>query len=223
MLGLLFSLGIFGGAAIKEIYDNESMKRYSTKYDDNGNRHYIDNKCREYINGERIYNSSYTDKDGVYHRTEIGINTGKTYTDYVSPSEQRKKKFDDEEKEHWRKEGVPVYLQYNPRFKRKVTTEFATGKVVAAVVWYHNIFTKENHWVKFYVKPDAKEWEYDVPDEYDKGIEITKEEAESYDRLLGKTHSGMAYRNKIWEDFDTKKPDGWDEAHKKKPKREVLK
>ena len=50
---------------------------------------------------------------------------------------------------------------------------------------------------------------------YDKGIEITKEEAELYDRILGKSHSGMAFRNKIWEGFDTRKPEGWDEAHKK--------
>lgn len=215
MLGLLVSIGLFGGAAVKNAYDNASMKRYSTQYDSNGNRHYIDNNGRSYINGERIRSGGYTDSEGIYHRTEIGLNSGRTYTDYVCPSEQLKKKYDDEDREYYRKKGFPAYPAYNPRFKRKVTTEFSTGKVVAAVVWFHNIFTQENHWVKFYVKPDAKEYEYNVPGEYDKGIEITKEEAELYDRIIGKSHSGMAFRNKIWEGFDTRKPAGWDEAHKK--------
>lgn len=215
MLGLLLSLGVFGGAAAKNAYDNAAMKRYTSSYDSNGNHHYCDNNMREYINGERIRNSGYTDSDGIYHRTEIGLNSGKTYTDYVCPSEQLKKQYADEDREYCRKNGFPAYPAYNSRFKRKVTTEFSTGKVVAAVVWYHNIFTKENHWVKFYVKPDAKEYEYNVPGEYDRGIEITKEEAELYDRITGKSHSGMAFRNKIWEGFDTRKPEGWDEAHKK--------
>lgn len=215
MLGLLLSLGLFGGAAVKNAYDNAAMKKYTSSYDNNGNHRYCDNNMREYINGERVRSDGYTDNDGIYHRTEIGLNSGKTYTDYVCPSEQLKKKYDDEDREYYRKKGFPAYPAYNLRFKRKVTTEFETGKVVAAVVWFHNIFTQENHWVKFYVKPDAKEYEYNVPGEYDKGIEITKEEAELYDRILGKSHSGMAFRNKIWEGFDTRKPEGWDEAHKK--------
>lgn len=215
MLGLLMSLGLFGGAAAKNAYDNAAMKRYSTEYDDNGNRHYIDNNGRSYINGERIRDSGYTDSEGIYHRTEIGLNSDKVYTDYVCPSEQLKKKYADEEKERCRRYGLPAYPSYNSRFKRKVTTEFETGKVVAAVVWFHNIYTQENHWVKFYVKPDAKEYEYDIPGEYDNGIEITEEEAKLYDRITGKSHSGMAYGNKIWEDFDIRKPEGWDKMHKK--------
>lgn len=143
MLGLLLSLGIFGGAAAKNAYNNAAMKKYTSSYDSNGNHHYCDNNMREYINGERIRNSGYTDSEGIYHRTEIGLNSGKTYTDYVCPSEQLKKKYDDEDREYYRKKGFPAYPAYNPRFKRKVTTEFNTGKVVAAVVWFHNIFTQE--------------------------------------------------------------------------------
>ena len=39
MLGLLVSLGFFGGAAAKNAYDNAAMKRYSTKYDKIGRAH----------------------------------------------------------------------------------------------------------------------------------------------------------------------------------------
>lgn len=216
MLGALLALGIFGGAAAKAAYDNYDMKKYSTRYDENGNRHYFDRLGTDYINGEKIISGGYTDTKGIYHRTETGLNSNKVYTDYVCPSEQLKKKYDEEDKEYCRKNGFPAYPAYNPRFKRKVTTEFETGKVVAAVVWFHNIFTQENHWVKFYVKSDAKEYEYDTPGEYDKGIEITKEEAELYDRILGKSHSSMVFGNKIWDGFDTRKPEGWDEAHRKK-------
>lgn len=216
MLGLLLSLGLFGGAAVKNAYDNAAMKNYSTEYDEDGNCHYMDNRGNMYINGERYIVKGYTDNDGVYHRQYIGVHSNKVHRDYVCPSEQLKKKYDEEDKEYCRKNGFPAYPAYNPRFKRKVTTEFETGKVVAAVVWFHNIFTQENHWVKFYVKSDAKEYEYDTPGEYDKGIEITKEEAELYDRILGKSHSSMAFGNKIWDGFDTRKPEGWDEAHRKK-------
>ena len=214
MLGLLASLGFLGGAAAKNAYDDAAMKRYSTTYDSNGNRHYIDNKCREYINGERIRNSGYTDNEGIYHRTEIGLNSGKTYTDYVCPSEQLKKKYADEDREYYKAHGYLAYPAYNPQFKRKVTTEYSTGKTIAAVVWCYNIFTKEEHWIKFYTKPDAKQWEYDVVGEYDPGIEITKEEAEKY-KFCGSSHSIGALGNKIWEGFDTRKPEGWDEAHRK--------
>ena len=36
MLGLLLSLGLFGGAAVKNAYDNAAMKKYTSSYDNNG-------------------------------------------------------------------------------------------------------------------------------------------------------------------------------------------
>lgn len=54
MLGLLMSLGLFGGAAAKNAYDNVAMKKYTSSYDSNGNHHYCDNSMREYINGEKL-------------------------------------------------------------------------------------------------------------------------------------------------------------------------
>ena len=214
MLGLLVSLGIFGGAAIKAGIDNVSMMSYTTKKDENGNVRYLDRQCHEYINGERVKSGGHTDNEGIYHRTEIGINSGKTYTDYVCPSEQLKKKYADEDREYYKAHGYLAYPAYNPQFKRAVTTEYSTGKTIAAVVWFYNIFTKEEHWIKFYTKPDAKQWEYDVVGEYDPGIEITKEEADKYE-FSGRSHSIGALGNKIWGGFDTRKPEGWDEAHRK--------
>lgn len=174
MLGLLFSLGLFGGAAAKNAYDNAAMKRYSTQYDSNGNRHYIDNNGREYINGERIYNTGWTDSKGAYHRNEIGQSNGKVYTDYVCPSEQMKIDIYDR-KVKWAKEHNMLCASlYHPKFKRDVLIELSTGKVVACILDY----TKDGvqHYRKFYTKPDAKQWEYRETAIGDYGVEITKAE-----------------------------------------------
>lgn len=89
MLGL-FSLLFAGGAAAKDAYDNAAMKNYSTEYDENGNRHCMDNRGNMYINGEKYIVKGYTDNDGVYHRQYIGVHSNKIYRDYVCPSEQLK-------------------------------------------------------------------------------------------------------------------------------------
>lgn len=64
MLGL-FSLLFAGGAAAKDAYDNAAMKNYSTEYDENGNRHYMDNRGNMYINGEKYIVKGYTDNDAL--------------------------------------------------------------------------------------------------------------------------------------------------------------
>ncbi len=174
MLGLLMSLGLFGGAAAKNAYDNVAMKKYTSSYDSNGNHHYCDNNMREYVNGERIRNGGYTDNKGIYHRTETGVNSGKVYTDYVCPSEQLKADYQDREIQWAKDHNVLIANIYQPRFKKQVATELSTGKVIACLMDY-----KVNgvaHYRKFYVKPDAKEYEYNVTAKGDMGIEITKDE-----------------------------------------------
>ena len=111
MLGL-FSLLFAGGAAAKDAYDNAAMKNYSTEYDENGNRHYMDNRGNMYINGEKYIVKGYTDNDGVYHRQYIGVHSNKVYRDYVCPSEQLKKQYADEDREYYRKKGFPAYPAY---------------------------------------------------------------------------------------------------------------
>ena len=174
MLGLLMSLGLFGGAAAKNAYDNAAMKKYTSSYDSNGNHHYCDNSMREYINGEKVRNGGYTDNKGIYHRTETGVNSGKVYTDYVCPSEQLKADYQDREIQWAKDHNVLIANIYQPRFKREVATELSTGKVIACMMDYKvNGIT---HYRKFYVKPDAKEYEYNVTAKGDMGIEITKDD-----------------------------------------------
>lgn len=210
------ALGIFGGAAIKSAYDDYDMKNYSARYDDKGNLHYIDRKCQSYINHEKVVWSGYTDSNGIYHNTQVGVKSGKVYTDNISESNRMKMEMYEREKKQCIDGGYLAYLEYSPKFRCRVTTEISTGKTIAAVVWFHNFYTKEDHWVKFYTKPDAKEWQYDVVDKHDKGIEITEEEAKKYN-FSGHTHTNwIGSENEYWGGFDMRKPEGWDEAYKKK-------
>lgn len=194
MLGLLISLGIFGGAAIKAGIDNASMMSYTTKKDENGNVHYLDRKCNEYINGEKITWKGYTDSQGIYHRTQVGVNSGKVYTDNLSSSEQLKKQFAEEEERWAREHNRAIVQRYNPRFKRQVTTEISTGKVIACVFDYK--YNGKMHYRKFYVKPDAKEWEYNKIAKGDFGIEISKDEWDRMNTRLG-SHSQVPYDQEI--------------------------
>mgnify|MGYP007077303471 CR=1 FL=1 len=158
MLGALLALGIFGGAAAKAAYDNYNMKKYSTRYDENGNRHYFDRLGTDYINGEKIISGGYTDTKGIYHRTETGLNSNKVYTDYVCPSEQLKADYQKEEIQWAKDHNVLIANIYQPRFKKAVATELSTGKVIACMMDYK--VNGVEHYRKFYVKPDAKEYEY---------------------------------------------------------------
>ena len=174
MLGLLLSLGIFGGAAAKAVYDNYNMKKYSTRYDENGNHHYFDRVGTDYINGEKIISGGYTDAEGIYHRTETGLNSNKVYTDYVCPSEQMKADYQKKEIQWAKDHNVLMANIYQPRFKKQVATELSTGKVIACMMDYK--VNGVEHYRKFYVKPDAKEYEYNKTAKGDMGIEITKDE-----------------------------------------------
>lgn len=174
MLGALLALGIFGGAAAKAAYDNYNMKKYSTRYDENGNRHYFDRLGTDYINGEKIISGGYTDTKGIYHRTETGLNSNKVYIDYVCPSEQLKADYQKEEIQWAKDHNVLIANIYQPRFKKAVATELSTGKVIACMMDYK--VNGVEHYRKFYVKPDAKEYEYNKTAKGDMGIEITKDE-----------------------------------------------
>ena len=50
--GLLAFLGIYAGSAAKAAYDNYDMKKTTRTVDKDGNVHYMDRLCNDYINGE---------------------------------------------------------------------------------------------------------------------------------------------------------------------------
>jgi hypothetical protein len=188
MFGLLAWLGFNIAANAKETYDNAAMKSYTKKCDENGNIHYMDNKCREYINGERTYSTGYTDDRGRYHHQEIGVKSGKVLSDKVRNCDNLRVKYDDEAIERAKKNNHLTACIYHPQFKQNVAVELSTGKVIVALMEY----TRDGveHYRKFYAKPDAKEWQYDRAAKGDKGVEITKDE---YDRMwtVPETYSCM--------------------------------
>ena len=49
--GLLAFLGIYAGSAAKAAKDNYDMKKITRTVDENGNVHYMDRLCNDYING----------------------------------------------------------------------------------------------------------------------------------------------------------------------------
>ena len=52
--GLLAFLGIYAGSALNALADDVSMMKHSRTVDKDGNIHYIDRLCNEYINNERV-------------------------------------------------------------------------------------------------------------------------------------------------------------------------
>ena len=77
--GLLAFLGIYTGSAAKAAYDNYDMKKTTRTVDENGNVHYMDRLCNDYINGERVKRVETTDRNGVKLYSTVGVNSSKVY------------------------------------------------------------------------------------------------------------------------------------------------
>ena len=77
--GLLAFLGIFGASGAKAAYDNYDMKKTTRTVDKDGNVHYADRLCNDYINGERVKRVETTDRNGVKLYSTVGVNSSKVY------------------------------------------------------------------------------------------------------------------------------------------------
>ena len=87
--GLLAFLGIYAGSAAKAAYDNYDMKKTTRRVDENGNVHYMDRLCNDYINGERVKRVETTDRNGVKLYSTVGVNSSKVYdTSYGRGTQQ---------------------------------------------------------------------------------------------------------------------------------------
>ena len=73
--GLLAFLGIYIGSAAKAAYDNYDMKKTTRTVDKDGNVHYMDRLCNDYINGERVKRVETTDRNGVKLYSTVGVNS----------------------------------------------------------------------------------------------------------------------------------------------------
>lgn len=175
--GLLAFLGMYTGSAAKAAYDNYDMKKTTRTVDENGNVHYMDRLCNDYINGERVKRVETTDRNGVKLYSTVGVNSSKVYDTSYGRGTQQLFEMSEHDKQDAIERGKLAYVQYNPYFGRSVTTEIATGRTITCLFKGKDPETKEPFYKKWYFRPECQDkydWRNTVKGDY--GIDITKEE-----------------------------------------------
>ena len=200
--GLLAFLGIYAGSAAKAAYDNYDMKKTTRRVDENGNVHYMDRLCNDYINGERVKRVETRDKNGVKLYSTVGVNSKKVYKTSYDGRTQRLLDISEQNKQREIEYGNLAYLQYNPYFGRQVTTEIATGKVITCLYEGKDPETGKMVYKKWYFRPECQDkydWRNTVKGDY--GIDITEEEYEKL-KIIGDTSNHLPsdgkVLNKLW-------------------------
>lgn len=184
MLGLLLGGLIFGGAAIKAGLENADMKSSPYRHLDDGTPVYLDRKCQEWVNGEKmIATYDYQNQKLVY----AGQRSGKVYID---PETDKMRRLD-ERSEQYKREAIEAgrlaYAKYDHRVKRRLTCEISTGKYIAAL--QGNKYGQGYR--KYYVKPGFDFYNCHCIADGDEGIEITREEFNKLN-IVGGSHMTWA-------------------------------
>lgn len=200
--GLLAFLGIYAGSAAKAAYDNYDMKKTTRRVDENGNVHYMDRLCNDYINGEQVKRVETTDRNGVKLYSTVGVNSGKAYKTSYDRRTQCLLDISEQNKQREIERGNLAYLQYNPYFGRNVTTEMATGRTITCLYSGKNPETGKMIYKKWYFRPECQDkydWRNTVKGDY--GIDITEEEYEKL-KIIGDTSNHLPsdgqVLNKLW-------------------------
>lgn len=175
--GLLAFLGIYAGSAAKAAYDNHEMKNYTRTIDKDGNVHYMDRLCNDYINGERVKRVETTDRNGVKLYSTVGVNSSKVYDTSYGRGTQQLFAMSEHDKQENLKYGKNVYSQYNPYFGKTVTTEISSGRTITCLFSGKNSKTGKEFYRVWYFRPECQgKLDYNTTVDGDMGIEITKEE-----------------------------------------------
>lgn len=175
--GLLAFLGIYTGSAAKAAYDNHEMKNYTRTVDKDGNVHYMDRLCNDYINGERVKRVETTDRNGVKLYSTVGVNSSKVYDTFYGRGTQQLFEMSEHDKRENLKYGKNVYSQYNPYFGKTVTTEISSGRTITCLFSGKNSKTGKEFYRVWYFRPECQgKLDYNTTVDGDMGIEITKEE-----------------------------------------------
>lgn len=175
--GLLAFLGIYAGSAIKAAYDNYDMKVTTRTIDKDGNVHYMDRLCNDYINGERVKRVETTDRNGVKLYSTVGVNSSKVYDTSYGRGTQQLFAMSEHDKQENLKYGKNVYSQYNPYFGKTVTTEISSGRTITCLFSGKNRKTGKEFYRVWYFRPECQgKLDYNTTVDGDMGIEITKEE-----------------------------------------------
>ena len=155
MLGLLF-LGMIGVSGIKAAYDNYEMKNYTRKVDKDGNVHYMDRLCNDYINGERVKRVETTDRNGVKLYSTVGVNSSRVYNTSYGRGTQQLFEMSERDKQDNIKRGYNVYEQYNPYFGTFVTTEISSGRTITCLFSEKNQKTGKEFYRVWYFRPECQ-------------------------------------------------------------------
>lgn len=175
--GLLAFLGIYAGSAVKAAKDNYDMKKTTRTVDENGNVHYMDRLCNDYINGERVKRVETTDRNGVKLYSTVGVNSSKVYDTSYGRGTQQLFAMSEHDKQENLKYGKNVYSQYNPYFGKTVTTEISSGRTITCLFSGKNSKTGKEFYRVWYFRPECQgKLDYNTTVDGDMGIEITKEE-----------------------------------------------
>lgn len=185
MFGLLLGGLIFGGAGIAAAIENADMKSKPFRHLDDGTPVYLDRKCNEWVNGEKmIATYDYQNNKLVY----AGQRSGKVYID---PEENQRRRMD-EMSEKYKREAIEAgrlaYKKYDHRVKKFMTCEISTGKYIAAL--QGNKYGCGYR--KFYVKPDFDFYNCHCKADGDEGIEIIREEFNKLN-IVGGSHMTYSY------------------------------
>lgn len=184
-LGLLIGGLIFGGAKIAAAIDNANMKSKPFRYLDDGTPVYLDRKCKEWVNGEKmIATYDYQNQKLVY----AGQRSGKVYIDPEANQRRRMDEMSEKYKREAIEAGRLAYKKYDHRVKKFMTCEISTGKYIAAL--------KGNKYGggyrKFYVKSGFDFYNCHCIADGDEGIEITREEFNKLN-IVGGSHMTYSY------------------------------
>ena len=199
MLGTLLFFGALGISGIKAAHDNYEMKKVSRKVDENGNIHYMDRYCHDYINGERVQRVESTDKNGVKLYSTVGVNSSKVYDTSYGRGTQQLFAMSEREKQDAIERGKLAYIQYNPYFGRQVTTEIATGRTITCLFKWE--YGDKHIYKKWYFRPECQDkFGYRETVKGDYGIDITKEE---YYKLqtIGISYTNLPSDQKVLNDL----------------------
>lgn len=171
---LLFGL-FAAGSGISCAKDNYDMKKETSHYDNNGCLTYYDRKGREFKNNEPVVQRIQVINGARYTNT-VGLESGRVYEDGYKKELDFQNKKDKEAIEYAKRHGMKAAFLYNPQFNTRVTTELSTGKVIACLWSDENPDATKRKYRKFYVKSNAKPYEYNYTEKGDMGIQISKEE-----------------------------------------------
>ena len=175
------------------------MKKTTRTVDKDGNVHYADRLCNDYINGERVKRVETTDRNGVKLYSTVGVNSSKVYDASYGRGTQQLFEMSERDKQDAIERGKLAYMQYNPYFGRSVTTEIATGRTITCLfAWEHG---DKPIYKKWYFRPECQDkFGYRETVKGDYGIDITKEE---YYKLqtIGISYTNLPSDQKVLDDL----------------------